>query len=39
MLWPEHFSQQILSVKLLLTIIGAQKSNFNNGFELELLTT
>ena len=33
------FSQQILSGKLLLTIIDRQKNNFSGGFKLELVTT
>ena len=29
---PQHFSQQILSGKLLLAVIGGQKSNLSGGF-------
>ena len=40
MLYSQHFSQQILSGKLLLVVIGRKKkSNFSGGFKLELVTT
>ena len=39
MLSPQHFSQQILSGRLLLAIIGGEKSNFSSGFKLEPVTT
>ena len=39
MLHPQHFSQQILSSKLKLVVIGMQKSNLSGGFKLELVTT
>ena len=39
MLRPQHFSQQILSGKLLLAVINEQKSNFSSGFKLKLVTT
>jgi len=39
MLHPQHFSQQILSRRLLLAVIGGEKSNFNGGFKLEPVTT
>ena len=32
-------SQQILSSRLLLAVIGEQKSNFSGEFKLELVTT
>ena len=32
MLRPQHFSQQILSGKFLLAVIGGQKNNFSGGF-------
>ena len=32
MIRTQHFSQQILSDKLLLAIIGGQKCNFSGGF-------
>ena len=32
MIHPQHFSQQILGGKLLLVVIGGQKSNFSGGF-------
>ena len=38
MLRPQHFSQQILSVRLLLAVISEKKSNFSSGFRLEPLT-
>ena len=39
MLRPQYFSQQILSRRLLLTVIGGEKSNFSGGFTLEPVTT
>ena len=33
------FSQQILSVRLLLAVISGEKSKFSGGFKLEPLTT
>ena len=39
MLRPQHFSQQILNGKLLLTIIGGEKSYFSYGFNIEPGTT
>ena len=39
MLCPQYFSQQILNVKLLLIVIGGEKSNFSGGFKLEPVTT
>ena len=38
MLRPQHFSQQILSGRLLPAVIGGEKSNFSGGFKLELVT-
>ena len=35
----QYFSEQILSVKLLMVAIGGQKNNFNGGFKLESITT
>ena len=35
----QYFSEQILSVKLLMVAIGGQKNNFNDGFKLESITT
>ena len=39
MLRLQHFSQQILSDKLLLAVINGEKSNFSGGFKLEPVTT
>ena len=39
MIPPQYFSQQILSGKLLLAVIGGEKSNFSGGFKLEPVTT
>ena len=39
MLRPQHFSQQILSRRLLLAVIGEEKSNFSGGFKLKPVTT
>ena len=39
MLRLQHFSQQILSDKLLLAVINGQKNNFSGEFKLKLVTT
>ena len=39
MLRLQHFSQQILSDKLLLAVINGQKNNFSGVFKLKLVTT
>jgi len=39
MLRLQHFSQQILSGRLLLAVIGRKKSNFSGEFKLEPVTT
>ena len=39
MLSSQQFSQQILNGMLLLTIVGGEKSNFNDGVKLEPITT
>ena len=39
MLCPQYFSQQILSGRLLLAVIGGEKNNFSGGFNIEPVTT
>ena len=39
MLRSQHFSQQILSGRLLLIVISVEKSNFTGGFKLKPVTT
>ena len=39
MLRLQYFSQQIISGRLLLTVIGRKKSNFSGEFKLEPVTT
>lgn len=39
MLCPQHFSQHFRNGRLLLAIVGGQKSNLSDGFKLELVTT
>ena len=39
MLCSQHFSQQILSGRLLLPVISGGKSNFSGGFNIESVKT